>query len=332
MLCQLLSSFERFALGVKLLVCDFGLTEGQGAFLTAKGILLKRPEELEAGWHPYLYKGSLFEYVKHLDFDVLTWIDSDCVLSSLFIEEVDKVTAKYDQGQPFLAITADLDNNSLGSFIAKNPDKTEPFAKVITEYKLPWENPYLNCGLFSIRCRKTLEEWARLTMLLPPHFLFEQNTFNAVVYKNITKITMWDWATFNVCGSKLNNLQVVGNGHYPGSIRLGDKIIIVTHIAATTAQAAISFEPLILPVADGFLCGLYRFPLNQPLQDFLLGLVAEYTTHNPKNSYLLQQSGALLPENPLVVSGEEFINDPQFAHLFTYGNKAHPKISGQLSG
>jgi hypothetical protein len=332
MLCQLLGSFDRFAPGERLLVCDFGLTPGQAEFLSAKKILLPRPQTLESGWHPYLYKGCLYHYVEGLDFDLLTWIDSDCVLTGLFVDEVKKMALQYGPTQPFLAITADVDNHTLGSFIKKNPSKTQPFKTLIEKYQLSEEKPYLNCGLFTLRSRPTLKEWAELTLALPAHFLFEQNTFNGVVYKNIKEITLWDWATFNVCGGELNNLRVIGGGRYPGSVRLAEKKIIVTHIAATNQQAALSFEPLILPVGEGFLCGLYRYPNNPDLNLFLLGLLAEYTKFHPQNQDLLQRCGALLSQNPILVGGEGFAEDPRFSPFFTYGNKSHPEIKGQFNG
>ncbi|MBF0455079.1 MAG: hypothetical protein HQL72_09745 [Magnetococcales bacterium] len=332
MLCQLLSSFERFALGEKLMVCDFGLTEGQAAFLAEKNILLPRPAILEPGWHPYLYKGCLYSYVETIPFDLLTWIDSDCILTGLFADEVYKVAAQYGPDQPFIAITQDIDNNTIGSFIEKNPEKTQPFDQVVTAYQLPRDKAYLNCGLFTIRSRQTLKEWAELTRTLPPHFLFEQNTFNAVVYKNIQQVVLWDWVVFNVCGSALNDLQVIGGGRYPGSVRLGETAIIVTHVAATTQQAALSFEPLILPIGEGFLCGLFRFPHNPALNTLLLELVASYTKFHPTNQKLLLSCGTLLAENPLEVGGEGIQSDPRFSHFFTYGNKFHPDIKGQISG
>ncbi|MBF0449033.1 MAG: hypothetical protein HQL67_12620 [Magnetococcales bacterium] len=332
MLCQLLASFERFAPGVKLWVCDFGLTEGQSRFLVAKGQLLSRPERFAAGWHPYLYKGGLYYYVESLPFDVLTWIDSDCVLTGLFVDAVEQLLAQQPDDGPFLAVTQDLDNNTLDSFIKKNPETTRPFDRLLTRFQLSRHQPYLNCGLFTLRCRETLREWAELTLALPAHFLFEQNTFNSVIYKNIHRIVLWDWATYNVCGAELNRLRILGGGRYPGSVRLDEKRILVVHVAATNQQAALAFEPIILPVERGFLCGIYRFPLNPLLNDYLLGLLVEYTRSSPVNGDLLHDSGALLADNPMISGGEGFAQDPRFAHFFSYGNKSHPEEKGMFGG
>ncbi len=325
MLCLLLASFERFAPGVPLYVCDFGLTEGQANFLKAKGLHLSRPQQMGEGLHPYLYKGTLNDFVRPLDFDVLIWIDSDCVLTGLFVTEVERLIAQHGPDEEFAYVTADLDNNTLGEFVTKNPDKTQPFDAALTAAELPRDNPYLSVCIFILRSKKTLVDWAQLTAMLPPHFLFEQNAFNVVAYKNIKNIQFLDWNTFSVCGAELNNLTTIGGGRYPGSIRLGDTKTLVIHIAATDAQAAISFEPLILPVGDGFLCGLFRFPINADLNQFVIELLAEYTMKNEENRNLLQDSGSLCLENPLLSSGENYAADPRFAHYFTYGNAASKK-------
>jgi hypothetical protein len=317
MLCLLLASFDRFAPGVPLYVCDFGLTEGQANFLATKGLLLPRPDHIATGLHPYLYKGRLNDFVTPLNFDVLTWIDSDCVLTGLFAAEVQRLIAQHEPDQPFLYVTADLvENHTLGSFIARNPEKTRPFAKALADSKLPHDKPYLSCGLFILRSKPLLQEWAKLTTALPPHFLFEQNAFNIVAYQYIQRITLLDWVTFSVCGSKLNDLTVLAGGHYPGSIRLQDTITIVIHIAATNEQAAISFEPFIFPVGNQFLCGLFRFPNNPALNQFVMGLMAEYAFTNPTNQKLLLESGSLCTENPLNSSKENFLKDPKHSHLF----------------
>ena len=176
-----------------------------------------------------------------------------------------------------------------------------------------------------LRSKQVLQEWEKLTAITPPHFLFEQNAFNIVAYKYIQQITFLDWETFSVCGSELNNLTVMAEGRYPGSIQLGKTQTIVIHIAATNEQAAISFEPLILPVGDGFLCGLFRFPLNSGLNQFAIEMLAEYTLANPANTELLQKCGSLCDENPLLVAGEKYLQDPRFAQFFTYGNAAAKK-------
>lgn len=323
MLCVLLASFDRFAPGTPLHVCDFGLTVGQAAFLEAKGQLLTRPDNLNEGLHPYLYKGCVVDYVKPLEYTVLTWIDCDCVLTGRLVEAVDRLIAQHPKDQPFLCATTDvMYNHTLASFVASNPQNTAPFAQALAEHDTPQDNPYLSCGIYVIRCPSALQEWATLTRVVPSHFLFEQNIFNIVAYKHIPNITCLDAITFNVFGSYLNQLTVVAGGLYPGSIKLGEKEILVVHVSASDEQKAISFEHLILPVGTGFLCGLFRFPLHPKLNKFIMGLMIEYVISNASNKKCLEESGTLLAENPHVTYGDQFYKDPQYAHFFSMGNVA----------
>ena len=200
-----------------------------------------------------------------------------------------------------------------------------PFKKVLVDSRLSGEKSYLSCGRFVIRSKQALQEWAKLTVALPPHFLFEQNAFNIVVYKHIQQITLLDWATFGVCGSELNNLTVVSEGGGYDSIRLGDKPIIMVHVAATNEQAALSCEGIALPVENGFLCGLFRSPINPELNRFVMELVVGYAITHTTNNKLLRTSGALCTENPLIHYGKDHLKDREYAHYFTYGNAATPK-------
>ncbi|MBF0369031.1 MAG: hypothetical protein HQL52_06200 [Magnetococcales bacterium] len=323
MVCGLLASLRAFDPGIKLHVCDLGLTREQAAFLNRLGLLLPKPDHLESGRHAYYYKGSLAHYVAHLNFDALVWIDSDCVVAKPLSGEVVKILQGVGVDEPFLATTSDINGLSIGGFIKQNAGITAPFQEGIKKGGINPNYPYLNSGVFILHAPKALQAWAELVGEIPEHLLFEQNAYNLAVYQHVKRIGQLDWTTWSVCGSLLNQLTLQkGADDLPFHIYLGDQRVFVVHIASTREQAALDFDPIALPVADRYVVGLYRYLRNETIQKTYLEQLYRYLAIDPENRRHLLETGAALDKNPMdpnLSDQERKRLEEELAIYFKYG-------------
>ncbi|MGN7611175.1 hypothetical protein ACQZV8_03725 [Magnetococcales bacterium HHB-1] len=293
LLLQVLASFTRFAPKHKLWVCDFGLTKEQRQFLTHKDNLLPIPEHLPKEAPPLFYKGHLFDYLQHQDYDVVTWIDNDCVITGPLTEAIEMRAAAFPLDASFLFTTRDIKNHSIQTFIRQNPKTTIPFLYHLHQEPIPLDLPYLNCGFFFLRSKAFLAQWAHKVADIQPHFLFEQNMFTHLAYKRLVEVRELDRIQWRACDTDLDHLQRVQEDKDREAFFLDHTQILVMHVKNTP------FEPTVIPIKGQFLAGIYHNLRNKSLADWLFKILVDFTANDAENSQLLYDCKVLLEKNPL---------------------------------
>ena len=121
MACMLLQSFKVECPGGQLYICDFGLTAKQKKFLNRAGVLLKRPEHLNDDLHPFCLKASIGDFVSHLEFDNLIWLDSDIFLTGDICGPITKALKTLPEDKPGIVLSRNCGEDSLAHFVGRWP-------------------------------------------------------------------------------------------------------------------------------------------------------------------------------------------------------------------
>lgn len=298
LVATLLGSFETFVPHSQLMVCDFGLTEGQARFFANLGILLPKPDDILPHQHPYYYKACVGHYIKDLDFDVLVWIDSDCVIVGPITQFLSQYLATVDPKQEAFLACPDSAGKTIAEFVATFPDPNEPFVQnKLAQLPGAYQESYLSAGLFAIRSRSVLAAYHETVQITPPHFLYDQNILNYLVYKNALHVIKLNWMQWNISGPYLNDLVVDTSGGVL-AVRHGHDRVWNIHLSDGKEQTALKLTLLNIEIEGQYLLGLLREPVHPLLKELTTLFLSRFLLNNPTRKRLLLESGALLPENP----------------------------------
>lgn len=235
LLGALIESFEAAVPGGRLLVCDYGFTPAQRAFLDRRGMRLPRPDTLAPDLHHFYQKAALIDYLagRESEADAVVWIDSDMVLLNPLLPALsDIVTRMRDEGRE-LAICQEASVGSIAEFLARLDDPSvtlAPFAEALERAGIPTRCPYLNTGFFVCTEPRLLHDWKRLTFAVTPHLLLEQNMMNVLALRTPSKVLVLPGEVWNAHGA---HLDTTGLRHDP-DCAYGHLPIKVLHATSAT--------------------------------------------------------------------------------------------------
>ncbi|MBF0429027.1 MAG: hypothetical protein HQL94_08910 [Magnetococcales bacterium] len=293
MLCVLQGAFQLYMPHLQLMVCDFGLTQGQARFLAAKNLLLSKPAHLEQNRHPFYYKGSMYQYMEHFKFDAMLWIDCDCLPVGPLDQAVLQVKQKKQLQGPGLMVTVDPNAMDLAFFLQKHGDTVTPFANRIAQHHLSTQKPYLNSGFFYVTDHAILKNYAEQTQNIAEHFLFEQNTFNTAAHISSSPIIFLEQKLWNLSGEDLNTVTCETSANALPVFHHAGQRVWNLHISDSKEQHFVELVQLNLLLEGGRFQGLLREPRREELRRLLHDILQYYLFNNKENIDLLKESGAL---------------------------------------
>ncbi|WP_096702311.1 tetratricopeptide repeat protein [Magnetospirillum sp. 15-1] len=192
--------------GLRLHVCDYGLTEPQRAFLRRKELLLETPSDM-VGVHPWRAKTALGRYVAALDWDVIVWMDADMVALAPIAGAMEvQAKALLDSGKPLAAC---LDPATVTQMLAMIP--APHFEAMAPAHNIFPGTHYLNSGFFACASREFLDAWERLSRGMPDEGLFDQNALNLMAHSaGFQLLTKSEW---NLCAADIADARIeAGDG------------------------------------------------------------------------------------------------------------------------
>jgi len=267
----LMGSLQRYCPGLKLHVCDFGLTEPQRRFLRRKGVLLEMPAGMAGRSHPWHYKAALGRYVAGLGWDAVVWLDADLIV----LTDIGPLLAELYLGMRerghILAVAG------TGATIGQQLtiEKAPHFADLVVRFNLDRGAIYLNSGFFMCRSAEFLQQWSALCDTMAIEILFEQNAFNLVALTKPGGVQVVDLLRWNLCGNHLGMARVEASRE--GAVVMGPQG--PAHILhATSSHAARDLHMADVNVTvDGtaFIARLRMISHPAGLRDFQQVLVAE---------------------------------------------------------
>lgn len=286
MACGLSQAFKVSCPGETLFVCDFGLTPGQRRFLAGQGVLLRAPEALPEGTHPFIYKASLGRFIEALDYDAVVWIDSDCVVMAPIHQAIATLLESVGEAD-VLAVCENTGDASVGEFLSRFD--AEPFATLLAERDLSLDLPYLNSGFFCLRSRELLERWAEMTGEIETHVVFEQNVFNVLAHSLPLKLIVLDHQVWNAHHTDLSRIEA--RESEPRRLFLGDKPVAVVH-ATSSSPGFIEQREFSLRVESHSFSGFYKLFVNPVIRGYQQAAIEGFVTGNREQ---LAECGLLQP-------------------------------------
>lgn len=241
---MLLQAFKEYCPNTTLWVCDFGLNQDQQCLLSQAGCLIQKPVMLPDRLHPWIYKSSIIHYLKNLSFDVVVWLDSDTFPVGLLADEVENVISEFSTHKDSIAIC----QGKKGTHWSVASPKEN-----INYFNMPPGHPYYNSGVWILQSKKVLEEWASQIGAVPKNGMFEQDTFNFILYKYNVDIHPLTSDVWNITHDSLNMLQLNDDD----SFSLNDTKVLIVHITG-------KFN--LLKISIGSYNGIIRTVDNQHLK------------------------------------------------------------------
>ena len=286
MACGLSQAFKLSCPGEKLYICDFGLTPGQRRFLEKQGVLLRAPEDLKKGTHPFIFKASLGRFIEPLDHDAVVWIDCDCLVMTPIHEAIAAMLESVGDAD-VLAVCENTGEGSIGEFLSRFD--AEPFAALVAERGLSQHLPYFNSCVFCLRSRELLERWASMTREIKPHGVFEQNVFNVLAHSLPLKLLVLDHQIWNAHHTDLSRIEL----REPESQRLflEDKPVAVVH-ATSSFPGFIEEREFSLRVESHSFSGFYKLFVNPVIRDYQQAAIEGFVVGHQEQ---LAECGLLQP-------------------------------------
>lgn len=227
----LLEAFKKQCPFQTLRVCDFGLANNQRELLLREGVLLQKPSLLSGDHHPWIYKSSLYHYIKHLSADIVVWMDSDCFPVGPFSQEVEKIISDWEKGDDRVALCQGKVGKTWG---LASPQSN------ISHFNMRPDYPYYNSGLWILHSEAVLKEWASVINSTPKNGMFEQDAFNFLLHKNNTKIKTLKNDIWNVTHDSLNLLEI---NPATNRVLLNGQDVLIIHLTGDFTTVNITVGP-----------------------------------------------------------------------------------------
>jgi hypothetical protein len=225
---MLLQSFANAGAAGAIKVCDFGFTPGQQNFLkTRDQLLVAHPPIPESHRHPWFHKAALVDFLPR-NVDAVVWLDADMLVTGDPRSEIEALVAEMRRSGAVIAACGD-DVGDLDTFCRLGETQGRgiaPFVRILHQLGVKQHHPYINIGIFVATTRQWLSEWKNATFKVEPHFLFEQNAFNALAWRTPERIHILDRRRWNLHGSDFDRIKMDAA---LGSLRCDDQAVMVVH-------------------------------------------------------------------------------------------------------
>lgn len=198
----LLESYAHFCRG-RVMVCDYGLTDAEKAFLARYDCVLASPLEIEPGRHAWYYKAALQDYVPQVpwtDGGGVLWLDADAIVTDDIVGRLISLAGD-PPGRSDVYACAEK-HGGFGPIIdaLRREGRADVLELYANRFKVTADTPYLSSGIFLVLDPDILTEWRDIVWSAPPHVLFEQNAFNfairnrrvGVLEPEVFNVTQWD--------------------------------------------------------------------------------------------------------------------------------------------
>ena len=256
----LLQAFKKHCPGRTLRVCDFGLSDHQRNILAKSNTFLPKPQFLQDNLHPWIYKSSLIHYIAPLSPDIVVWLDSDSFPVGPFAEETENIVSNWHHDKDIIAICQGK--------IGKNWQIASPKSN-ITHFNMIPLHPYYNSGIWILRSKKVLDDWASEVITVPKNGMFEQDAFNYLLYKHKIIIHKLENNYWNVTHDSLNCVTLDSEG----KVLLDNKEVLVLHLTGAYKNVTVSIGPY---------KGNIRAMINPDIRNIQLQLLKEWVVSGNK--------------------------------------------------
>ena len=250
----LIQAFKKHCPERTLWVCDFGLSDQQRSVLAKSETLLQKPQFLQDNLHPWIYKSSLIYYIASLSPDIVVWLDSDCFPVGPFSEEVEKIVSNWQHDKDSIAICQGK--------VGKNWQIASPESNIAHFNMIPL-HPYYNSGIWILRSKKVLDDWASEVEKVPKNGMFEQDAFNYLIYKHKIIVHKLENQYWNVTHESLNDVKLDSGG----KVVFDNKDVLILHLTGVYEKVTVSIGPF---------KGSIRAMINPEIRNLQLQLLKEW--------------------------------------------------------
>jgi hypothetical protein len=282
-----LQSFAERMPGQRLLVCDFGFSGAQAAFLRGLGVLLERPPTL-ASAGVFHCKAALLAYLRHNGHDIgpddiVVWLDANLTLMDVGVGDFAAVLAAMASAGVAIAVCPEPLGRSFGQMLSgPNASTMAPSARIAAQAGMDFASPYVSSGLFFCRSAAFLTRWQELTQGNAYHPLFEQNMFNVALHEKRAAFVALDCEEWQAQGPSLDKIALVPTakgGRLAAAI--GDKNIKTLH-ATSGVPGHLLIGNCRMTVRDMDLVGPFKLFLAEALRLHQLQLLARFLADHGK--------------------------------------------------
>lgn len=264
----------QFYTDLPIMVCDFGLSEGQIKFLDELGLLLPRPEEIPAGIHPWYYKSSIGHYLQDHDYEHIVWVDADMSPTTDFSRPLHQLLNQHGN-KPWLGCCYNYYPQTIQANINLLSTKhdVEVFRNLVAQEPGLEKNKYLNSGFFITNDRDFLAQWEHITRNIAVHTLFEQNCFNYLAYKHFNQVTVLDDVLWNLHASHVIQLIEVNVQTEKPVFMINGKRTYLIHPTGLQSEYVKALDPCEIGYEDYILTGHIKLVNSQSISIYQLKLL-----------------------------------------------------------
>jgi hypothetical protein len=272
----LLQSAEEVGASGLVKVCDFGLTEGERAFLESRAQLAVADPPVPAVLsHPWFHKAAIADFAGP-DAETVVWIDADMILMTDPRPHVEALLAAMRSDGREIAATPDYLGPSIGETIrqiAAQGHYVAPFELRLTEQGISREHRYLNSAFFVADSREMLDAWKRITRETNEHCLFEQNAFNVAAWRTPDRVLILDRGVWNLFDADLESASFSGIGS--GLLCHGQQVLVL-HCAGKFCETIMKT----IDVRGCRLSSMLRAFTEPNLRAIQIGLLERFVAEN----------------------------------------------------
>jgi hypothetical protein len=275
----LLQSVRETAPDANLVFCDFGLTPAQRGFVERRCKLATNSYLPEHRLHPWLRKGSLVDFMSG-EFEVAVWIDADMLLLDDPRDELGAIIDDMAAKNQSIAACPDAPSLTLDRYMiwcTTAGAHIDQFRRDLHQRRISGAHNYLNSGFFVVRSRRWLKDWKQATLAaVPDEYLFEQNAFNVMAWREPIKVRSLDTARWNAHGPILARIGV----DHQGKVTCYDRRVVGLH--ATSGDRALVRNERLEWAADGrpLVSNGFKFFTHPALRELQRGLFERFVAEN----------------------------------------------------
>lgn len=263
----LMHSLKRCAPGLELHVLDFGVTDIQARFLEKHCRLMRRPDDVPSGSHPFFYKSQTASFMRGVDWSTMVCIDSDMIVVGAFEAAINTLIAEMTSARKQTAICRDGSGTLAGIIAGGLP--MQPFLDLLAARRIPRETPCYNGGFFVCRSPDMIRALDALGRATPVHSLFDQNLLNVMIAEDGPPVELSS-RVWNLHGKLLREATLGEVDGRPTLLAQGERPLVLHLTSSHEGDVSVNSG---LRLGDMQVAGTLRLfgnPALRAVQDFVL--------------------------------------------------------------